>query len=99
MPALQRGDVPEARRLLAYETLCAEFERVAHEVQALVPALADLNLGQRPPVKHYDEMLTDMNARQISRLDAEQVAAFNRVFRQHRDVLDYFGYDIMDGPP
>ena len=42
-------------------------------------------------------MLTDMKARQMARLDAAPVAAFNRVFRPHRDVLAYFGYDIMDG--
>ena len=65
--------------------------------RALVPALDDLNLRRRLAVKRYDEMLTDMNARHIARLDAEQLAAFNRVFRRHRDVLDYFGYDIVDG--
>ena len=42
-------------------------------------------------------MLTDMNERQIARLDASQIAVFNRVFREHRDALDYFGYDLMDG--
>ena len=79
-----------------YETMCAEPERVVQEIQAVVPELADLNLRRRLAVKRYDEMLTDMNARQMARLDAEQVAAFNRVFRQHRDVLAYFGYDLMD---
>ena len=55
-----------------------------------------LNLHRRLAVKRYHEMLTDMNARQMARLDAAQVAAFNRVFRQHRNVLAYFGYDLMD---
>ena len=41
-------------------------------------------------------MLTDMNERQITRLDAAQIAAFNRVFREHRDTLGYFGYELMD---
>lgn len=43
----------------------------------------------------YDEMLTDMNARLIERLDAVQIAVFNRVFRRHRDVLDSFGYELL----
>ena len=81
-----------------YETMRDEPERVAQEIQALVPELDDLHIRRRPPVRHYDEMLTDMNAHQIARLDAEQVAAFNRVFRQHREVLAYFGYGIMDEP-
>ena len=80
-----------------YEAMCAEPERVAQDIHALVPAIDDLNLRQRLPVKHrHHEMLTDMNARQIARLDAEQIAALNRVFRAHRDTLDYFGYDLMD---
>ena len=78
-----------------YERMCAEPERVEHEIRALVPALDDLCLRQRLPVKHrYHEMLTDMNARQIARLDAAELAACTRVFRRHRDVLDYFGYDL-----
>ena len=77
--------------------MCAEPERVAREIRALVPAIGDLNLRQRLPVKHqHHEMLTDMSARQIARLDAEQIATLNRVFRAHRDTLDYFGYDLME---
>ena len=40
-------------------------------------------------------MLTDMNARQIARLGAEEFAAFNRVFRKHEYLLAEFGYRIM----
>ena len=82
-----------------YETMCAEPERVARRIRALVPELDDLDLRQRLRVKEgrYHEMLTDMNARQIARLSAEDVAAFNRVFRQHEDVLAWFGYTVMEG--
>ena len=79
-----------------YEAMCAEPERVAREIRSLAPELADLDLRRRLPVKgRYDEMLTDMNARQIARLDAGQVAVFNRVFRGRRDALDYFGYELL----
>ena len=80
-----------------YETMCAEPERTAQQIRALVPELDDLDLRQRLPVKDntYDEMLTDMNARQIERLDPAQVAVFDRVFREHRDVLDFFGYELL----
>ena len=80
-----------------YETMCAEPERVAREIHALAPAIGDLNLRQRLAVKRgYHEMLTDMNARQIARLDADRIATLNRVFRAHRDTLDYFGYDLIE---
>ncbi len=96
--AWQRRNI-EAHRsrgvFFTYETMCAQPERVAQEIRALVPELDDLNLRQRLQVKDYDAMLTDMNARQIARLDAQDVAVFNRVFRPHRDLLDYFGYALM----
>ena len=80
-----------------YEAMCAEPERVAREIHALVPAVGDLNLHQRLPVKRRrHEILTDMNARQIARLDAGRIATLNRVFRAHRDTLGYFGYDLIE---
>ncbi len=78
--------------------MCAAPERVAQTIRALVPALDDLDLRRRVPVKgRYDEELTDMNARQIARLTREQIAAFNDVFRRHRELLAYFGYPLRDG--
>lgn len=80
-----------------YEAMCEE-PRVACDIQALVPALDDLELRQRLRVhREYDEILVDMNPRQLARLSAERIAAFNRVFRQHRDLLDYFGYELIEG--
>ena len=37
-----------------------------------------------------------MNPRQLARLDGGQIAAFNKVLRKHRDLLAWFGYDLMD---
>ena len=82
-----------------YETMCAEPERVAHDIRLLVPELDDLNLRRRVAMRRYNEMLTDMNARQIARLTPGQIAAINRVFRRHRAVLDHFGYAVMDRCP
>ena len=93
---LETGTYRERGVFFTYEEMCAAPERTASRIQALVPELDELDLRQRLPVKNtYHEMLTDMNARQIARLDAERIEAFNRVFRARRDVLDYFGYDLM----
>ena len=78
--------------------MCADPERIAEGIRALAPELDDPELRQHLPVKGlYHEMLADMNARRIARLDTEQVTAFNRVFRAHRDVLDDFGHDLAGG--
>ena len=76
-----------------YETMCADPESAARETRRLVPELDDVELRQRLPIKgRYDEMLTDMTARQIARLEPRQIEAFNGVFRAHADVLAHFGY-------
>ena len=81
----------------SYEAMCREPERIARKIRDLVPELDDLNLRQRLRVHaNYHEMLTDMNARQIARLDVSQIAAINRELRKHRAVLDHFGYEILD---
>ena len=95
----QRRNV-EAHRdrgvFFTYEEMCAEPERVARRIRWLVPELDDLNLRQRVPVKdRYDEVLTDMNERQIARLEPWQMDAFNRVFRPRRALLAHFGYEVM----
>ena len=79
-----------------YEEMCAEPERVAWRIRSVVPELGDLNLRQRIAIRgRYDEMLTNMNARQIARLEPWQISAFNRVFRPHRALLGDFGYELM----
>ena len=89
----------ERGAFFTYEEMCAAPERVAGRIRALVPELDDLNLRRRLRVKgRYDEMLTDMNARQIARLEPWQLTVFNRVFEAHREVLEHFGYGLMDAP-
>ena len=79
-----------------YEAMCADPEGTARRVRSLAPELDDLDLRRRLPVKgRYFEMLTDMNARQLARLTAGQVAAFNRVFHEHRDLFEHFGYEML----
>ena len=98
--AWQRRNVETYRDrgvFFTYEEMCADPAAVARKIRALVPELDDLDLRRRIAVKEYDEMLTDMNGRQLANLDAEDVAAFNRVFREHRDTLGWFGYGLMDG--
>ena len=82
-----------------YEELCRAPEHVARRIRALVPALGDLRLRQRLSVKGtYDEPLTDMNAKQIARLNARQLAAINRVFAPSRNLIERFGYELLAAP-
>ena len=80
-----------------YEAMCRKPEGVARKIRDLVPELDDLDLRQRLPAgRRYHAMLTDMNARQITRLDPGQIGAINRGLQRHRAVLHHFGYEIMN---
>lgn len=101
--ALQQANWQRHRQrgaLIGYEGMCAEPERVVEQIRALAPSVGDLQLRQRLAVgkgrsRRHDEMLRDMNAEQIARLDSAQIATFNRVFREHGDTFAYFGYPII----
>lgn len=80
-----------------YEKMCASPDEVARGISAMVPALSDLNLRQRLVVKNYDSMLTDMNVRQIERLSGKQMDVLNSVFRENRELLGWFGYELIGG--
>ena len=83
-------------RFFTYEAMCDEPEQVERMKRSLVPALDDLRLRQKLPIKQiYSEMLTNMNERQIARLTADQIATINRTFRKHRDILRHFSYDLI----
>ncbi len=97
--AWQRHNVKEHRGsalFFTYETMCASPLRVMRQIRDLVPELADVDLHQRLAVKDYDERLVDMNPRQIANLGSDQITTFNRVFREHREELRYFGYALLD---
>ena len=97
--AWQRRNVegrPQIGVFFTYEEMCAAPERTAHRIRGLVPELTDLNLHQRLAAKDYNEWLTDMNPRQIAKLTSKQIATFNEVFRDRRELLRYFGYDLLD---
>ena len=77
-----------------YEAMCDEPAGVAAQIRRLVPAIDDLALDQRLVAKGYDEGLKNMNARQIERLTATQLADINGVFEPHREVIEHFGYAL-----
>ena len=73
-------------------------QTVEERIRALVPEVDDLKLRRRLRVKYgmYDEMLTNMNRRQIEPLGAPEIRALNRVFNRRADLLEHFGYRIME---
>jgi hypothetical protein len=78
----QRGNIAgyaESGIFFTYEEMCAHPEAVAACIAGLVPAIDDLDLRRRLPVKGlYNDMLRDMNGDQIGRLSAAEIAGLSR---------------------
>ena len=97
--ALRRTlDIHGERSLyLTYEAMCGDPAGTAARIAAFVPALDDLALDRRVPVKGtYDEPLRDMNRQQIARLTAGDIASIRDVLLPEAALLGSFGYDPAD---
>lgn len=79
-----------------YETLCAAPEAISSQIQAMLPAISDLDFSKNLTVKGmYDEPIRNMNADQIARLSPDDIATVNGVFEAHKSLLEFFEYDII----
>lgn len=79
----------------SYEAMCEAPETVEKMMRVSIPALADVNLRQRVPVKGiYDEPLQNMNARQMGALTTDHLRALNEVFFPEKGLLESFGYSL-----
>lgn len=80
-----------------YEEMCSNPKKIENNIKSLVPELTDITLEQKIEVKGiYDEMLRDMNAQQIERLSPKDIAEINKVFYEHKTIINYFGYQILE---
>ena len=81
---------------LTYEELCAQPAEAALRVRQMVPELHDLDFDRTLAVKgQYNERLRDMNADQIARLSASDIAMISERFSGYEELLGSFGYGIM----
>lgn len=79
-----------------YEKMCAAPEEISSRIQAMLPAITDLEFTQNLAVKGiYDEPLRDMNTEQIGRLSEQDISVMNSIFTNHRPLLGFFGYSII----
>ena len=80
-----------------YEQMCRDPENIEQQIKYLFPELLDIVLRQKLPVKGlYNEELRNMNNDQIARLMPEDLQQINMVFKQHKDLMSYFGYPLRN---
>lgn len=84
---------------LTYEELTRDPDAVARRLEEFLPPLGTLDTGKRFRIQAVDGVvergIADLNPAKIAKLSAADFAAINAVLGPCRDVLDYWGYDMM----
>jgi hypothetical protein len=86
---------------VTYEELTDNPAETTARLLAFMPALQSLNI-QAAFLIHslsgwVERPLTNLNAKQIARLSAEDIAEINAVLQKHPAILAQFGYEVMPG--
>lgn len=86
---------------LNYEALTDNPAETVSRLLAFMPALEKLDPEATFMIHSLsgwvERPLTNLNAKQIARLSAEDIAKINAGLEKHTDLLAYFGYRLMVG--
>ena len=89
------GALGENGLLLRYEDICADPAQAGHRILRHVQELEKVDLAQPVTVKGlYHEPLRNMNADTIGSLSASDLGALEAIFANHRELFDFFGYEV-----
>ena len=86
-------------RRLSYEQLSENPAYCREQVMALIPALADLDLGKEVSVQSIEgkerRPITNYNEQQIARLSREDLAEINQHLDSVPELMAHFGYQYL----
>ena len=84
---------------ISYEDLTDEPEAAVASIRRLLPELDDMKTDQQFTAhnfkQHSSMKITNLNDEKIRKLTDDQLEVVNGVFGQHRDLLAYFGYEMV----
>ena len=82
-----------------YEQLTAQPEEIADQIASFLHELADIDVARKLRSHAVtgigDRRLTNMNAQKFTMLRRRDIDIINSVLGKHRDVLTFFGYELM----
>jgi len=98
----QRKNLEQLDRVVrvSYEELTDRPAEVLERFKQLLPELGDIRLeGQTFSAHNFLNRqmgLKNLNAQKIERIPQSDLTVMNEVFRQHAELLDYFGYVLIE---
>lgn len=87
--------------VITYESLVQDPAQFCTKLVGFMPELSDLNYDASFEVHSIDgtvkRPITELNSKKIAALSVADIATMHAVFLQHKDVLDFWGYDLAIG--
>jgi len=83
---------------VTYEELTEYPAEATGKIERFLPALGALNPHLEFDAHNYKAKklpITNLNTEKIGKLSREEIGQMSAVFRQHKDILDFFHYEIM----
>jgi len=85
--------------VLTYESLVQDPAQTCQQLERFLPQLGTLDHAASFKVHSIDGTLnrpiTDLNAKKIAALSADTITTMNKIFVQHRETLEGWGYELL----
>lgn len=85
--------------LLNYEEMTTNEEKVKSTVTDILPEVNDLHFDKKFKAHNFHNKQlkpTNLNNPKVEALSAAQLKDMNRIFKQDQELLDYFGYNLIE---
>lgn len=84
---------------LSYEELTNHPEVAKEKIIEFIPELADISITQKYKAHNFKTSskmgIVNLNKEKIDRLTDNQITLINGIFEKEKEVLEYFGYQIV----
>jgi hypothetical protein len=94
-------DIPEAL-VLSYELLTNHPAQVVGRLNAFIPELCGFDINRKFKAhNHLGKVMRiqNLNQEKIDALSAADIVKINEVFAEEKDLLEFFGYELMHRVP
>ena len=84
---------------LSYEDLCNNKDEVVEKIEQFIPELGAINSDLEFSAHNFKARgkmrIQNLNDEKINKLSSEQIQSINIYFKKEEDLLNYFGYSII----
>ena len=83
----------------SYEDLCENTTNTINKIKQHINKLDDINTNQKFNAHNFKTKksmhITNLNYEKINKIQQKDLLIINKYFRESKDVLDFFNYDII----